>query len=250
MSEHPFLADEFHIRWSHLVPERVEPDIEAGISEAREQIDQICTITPEESTYENTFAALERATESLGRGWGRLHHLASVRDNEKQREALGKMLPIVTAFESSVPLNSKLWEVLKAFANSPRAAEVNPVQARFIEETCANFRDAGADLPEAQKQRMAELESELARLTKKFGENVLDSIKEWELLVAEENELSGLPESAIATALADAQAKGLGSEQKPCWRFTLQFPSFFPVLQYADSDALRRRVQEGRGTIG
>ena len=250
MSEHPFLADEFHIRWSQLVAEKVETDIETGIAEARERIEKICAITPEEANYENTFAALERATESLGRGWGRLHHLASVRDNEKQREALGKMLPVVTAFESSIPLNSKLWTVLKGFAESPGASGVDSVQARFIEETCADFRDAGADLPETQKARMAELESELAKLTKKFGENVLDSIKEWDLVIEDERELAGLPESAIAAALADAQAKGLASEEKPCWRFTLQFPSFFPVLQYADSDHFRRRVQEGRGTIG
>lgn len=250
MSEHPFLADEFHIRWSQLVPEKVETDIEAGIAEAREEIERICALAPAEATYDNTFAALERATESLGRGWGRLHHLASVRDNEKQREALGRMLPVVSAFESSVPLNSRLWEVLKGFAASPAATGVDPVQARFIEETCADFRDAGADLPEAKKKRMAELESDLAKLTKKFGENVLDSIKEWELVIEDESELSGLPDSAVAAALADARAKGLGSEEKPCWRFTLQFPSFFPVLQYADSDAFRRRIQEGRGTIG
>ena len=250
MSEHPFLADEFHIRWSQLVAEKVETDIETGIAEARERIEKICSITPEEASYENTFAALERATESLGRGWGRLHHLASVRDNEKQREALGKMLPVVTAFESSIPLNSKLWTVLKGFAESAGASGVDPVQARFIEETCADFRDAGADLPETQKARMAELESELAKLTKKFGENVLDSIKEWDLVIEDERELAGLPQSAIAAALADAQARGLASEEKPCWRFTLQFPSFFPVLQYADSDHFRRRVQEGRGTIG
>ncbi|MDP7495711.1 MAG: M3 family metallopeptidase, partial [Roseibacillus sp.] len=94
------------------------------------------------------------------------------------------------------------------------------------------------------------LQRELAEVTKKFGENVLDSIKGWELIVEDEGELAGLPESSRASARADAAAKDLGSEEAPCWRFTMQFPSFFPVLQYAESDDLRKRIFEGRGTIG
>ena len=93
MPEHPFLAEKFHIRWSQLVPEKVEVDIEAGILEAQQRIDEICSVPPEQLTYGNTFAALEAATESLSRGWGRLNHLSSVRDNDAQRSALNKMLP-------------------------------------------------------------------------------------------------------------------------------------------------------------
>ena len=250
MSDHPFLTDKFHIRWSQLVPEKVQPDIEAGITEAQSNIDEICAVSPEEATYENTFAALELATESLSRGWGRLNHLASVRDNDAQRKALNKMLPEVTAFYASIPLNAELWATLKSFVNSKAAKDLDPVPKRFVEETCSEFRDAGADLPPEKKVRMAELQRELAEVTKKFGENVLDSVKEWELLVEDEGELAGLPESSRASARADAAAKGLGSKEAPCWRFTMQFPSFYPVLQYAESGDLRKRIFEGRGTIG
>ena len=86
--------------------------------------------------------------------------------------------------------------------------------------------------------------------TKKFGENVLDSVRDWELIVEDEGELAGLPPNCRASARADATAKGLGSEEAPCWRFTMQFPSFYPVLQYAESQDLRKRIFEGRGTIG
>ena len=250
MSDHPFLADEFHIRWSQLVPEKVESDIEAGITEAQAHIDGICAVSPADASYENTFAALELATEALSRGWGRLNHLASVRDNDAQRKALNKMLPRVTAFYASIPLNAKLWSTLKSFVSSEEAKDLDPVSRRFVEETCAEFRDAGADLPPAKKERMAELQRELAEVTKKFGENVLDSVKEWELIVEDEGELAGLPENCRASARADAAAKGLGSEEAPCWRFTMQFPSFYPVLQYAESQDLRKRIFEGRGTIG
>ncbi len=250
MPEHPFLAEKFHIRWSQLIPEKVEVDIEAGILEAQQRIDEICSVPPEQLTYGNTFAALEAATESLSRGWGRLNHLSSVRDNDAQRSALNKMLPKVTAFHASIPLNAKLWATLKSFAESESVKNLDIVSGRFVEETCAEFRDAGADLPAEKKARMAQLQSELAEATKKFGENVLDSVKEWELVVEDEAMLAGLPESARASARADAEAKGLGSPETPCWRFNMQFPSFYPVLQYADSEELRKMVFEGRGSIG
>ena len=211
MSSHPFLADDFHIRWSQLVPDKVEADIEAGIAEAQGLIDEICSLPREGVTYENTFAALELATESLSRGWGRLNHLSSVRDNDSQRVALNRMLPKVTAFHASIPLNTELWNTLKSFATSEAAKELDEVSQRFIEETCAEFRDAGADLPPEKKARMAELQSELAEVTKKFGENVLDSVKAWELIVEDEEMLAGLPESCRTAARTDAESKGIGS---------------------------------------
>ena len=250
MPDHPFLAEEFHIRWSQLIPEKVEGDIEAAIGEAQKSIDEICAIPREQVTYDNTFAALEAATEPLARGWGKLNHLSSVRDNEAQRSALNKMLPKVTSFHASIPLNAKLWETLKLFANSDAVNDLDAVSRRFVEETCADFRDAGSDLPPEKKARMAQLQSELAEATKKFGENVLDSVKEWELVVEDEALLAGLPESCRTSARADAESKGLGSPEAPCWRFSMQFPSFYPVLQYADSDELRKKIFEGRSSIG
>jgi oligopeptidase A len=250
MSEHPFLADEFHVRWSQLVPEKVEADIEAAISQAQDRIDAICAITAGEATYENTFGALDDASESLDRGWSRLNHLDAVRDNKDQREVLNKMLPKVTAFSASVPLNSELWSALKAFAESSDAKDLDAVRARFVEETCAEFRDAGADLAPEQKACMSDLQSELAKVTQKFSENVLDSTNAFELVIDGESRLAGLPDTAKAGALADAISKKLATDEDPKWRFTLQHPSMFPVFQYADDDDLRRELYEGSSSIG
>ena len=250
MSEHPFLSDEFHVRWSQLTPERVGADIAAALEEAQRRIDAICAVDPSRVTYDNTFGALDSATEVLDRGWGRLNHLDSVRNNEEQRKVLNEMLPRVSAFRAAVPLNEGLWKALKAFASSEEAADLDPVRRRLVEEASADFRDAGADLPPASKQRMAEIQAELSKLTQKFSENVLDSTNAWELVVDDENRLAGLPESARRAACADAQAKGFGDADHPKWRFTLQFPSMFPVLQYADDESLRREVFEAGGSVG
>lgn len=243
---HPFLAPDFHIRWSTLVPEAVEPDIRHALTLAKQNIEAICDQDPAAATYESTFLALEKASEDLGRGWGRLNHLDSVSDSPSQREALGKMLPEVTDFYSSLALNDRLWAVIKAVGESPEIATLSAVQQRFVEETLADFRNSGADLPAAQKERIAVIEAELSKITKEYSEHVLDSTNAWELIVTDESKLAGLPDSAIAGAAANARAKG----HENAWRFTLQFPSMFPIMQHLHDDAIRRQVWEASSKVG
>jgi oligopeptidase A len=246
----PFLAPEFHVRWSTLVPEAVAPDIRSALEEAKRNLEAICAVDPSQATYENTFLALEKAHEALDRGWGRLQHLDSVSDHPAQREALNSMLPEVSDFYASIPLNDRLWTVLKAFAESPAVDGLEPVQRRFVEETAADFRQGGADLPPDSKRRVAEIEAELSKLTKRYSEHVLDSTNAWELVIEDEDRLAGLPASAKEAALASAKAKGIGSEESPAWRFTLHFPSMYPVMQYVHDDALRKQVWEGSVKVG
>ncbi len=247
---HPFLAPDFHVRWSTLVPEAVEPDIRHALEMAKRNIDAISALDPAEVSFENTFLALEEATDTLNHGWGRLHHLDSVCDNPAQREALNKMLPEVSDFYASIPLNEKLWNVLKAFAASDAAKSLDPVRRRFVEETVADFQQSGADLPPEKKQRVAAIEAELSQLTKQYSEHVLDSTNAWELVIEDESKLAGLPESAKAAALANAKAKGAASEEKPAWRFTLQFPSMFPLMQHLHDEGIRRQVWEASSQVG
>lgn len=247
---HPFLNPDFQIRWSSLVPQAVEPDIRHALESARRNIEAICAIDPAEATYENSFLALEQATEALNRGWGRLHHLDSVSDNPAQREALNKMLPEVSDFYASIPLNDRLWAVLKAYARSGRPAALDPVKRRFVEETVADFEQSGADLPPEQKQRAAAIEAELSKLTKQYSEHVLDSTNAWEMIIEDEAKLAGLPESAKAAALANAKAKGAATDDKPAWRFTLHFPSMYPIMQHLHDDGIRKQAWQASCSVG
>lgn len=247
---HPFLADDFYIRWSTLTPEHIEADIQHALELAEQRLESIRSLSPEEVTYENTFVALEDSTEELSRGWGRLTHLDSVDDNPEQRAAMNAMLPLVSAFYSKIALDDKIWASLKAFADSPAAEQLTPIQKRFIEETCADFIQAGANLNDEKKALVAEIDAELSLKTKKFSENVLDSTNAWECIVHDEAKLQGLPEMAKESARLDALQNGHGSEDAPKWRFTLQHPSMAPVLQYADDDAFRKEIWEANGTVG
>ena len=245
-ASHPFLAEDFHIKWSTLTPDHIKADVTRAIENGRTNIEAIKAVTPEVATFENTFGALEGATDDLDRSWGRVNHLDSVANSDALREALNEMLPVVSEFSSSISLDGDLWKVLKSFAESHAVNDLTEIQKRFVEETCHDFKSAGADLDPDSKKRMFEINNELARETQKFGENVLDSTNAWELFVENEDKLAGLPESAKAGAAEDAAAKGREGQ----WRFTQQFPSMYPVMQYAESDDLRRKIWEGSCTIG
>jgi oligopeptidase A len=238
---HPFLSTDFHIRWSSLTPETIEPSINQALAEAKHAIETIRSQQPAEATYESTFAALENATESLSHGWGRLNHLDSVCDNPAQREGLNKMLPEVTDFYSSLPLDPLLFNILNTVAQSEAAKSLTPIHIRHMEETLADFRESGAALPDEKKARIAAIESELSKLTKKYSENVLDSTNAWELVLTGEEKIAGLPASASASAAANARSKG---HPEGSFRFTLQFPSMFPIMQHAHDAQLRKTVWE------
>jgi len=247
---HPFLAPDFHVRWSTLVPSAIEPDIRHALEVAKRNIAAISAQDPATATYESAFVALENATDELNHGWGRLNHLDSVSDSPEQREALNKMLPEVTDFYSSIALNDRLWAVIKAAGESAEIATLPPVLQRHVEESLAGFRESGADLPPEQKERFAAIESELSKLTKQYSEHVLDSTNAWEMIITDESRLAGLPESAKAGAAANARAKGVATDEQPAWRFTLQFPSMFPVMQHAHDEALRKEVWQASTKIG
>lgn len=244
---HPFLSPDFQVRWSTLVPQAVEPDIHHALEQAKRNIEVICAQDPAEVTYQSTFLALEKATEELGRGWGRLEHLDSVCDSPAQREALNQMLPAVTDFYSSIPLNDRLWTVIKTVAESPEVGKLDSVSQRFIEETLASFRNSGADLPSDQKARVAAIEAELSKITKEYSEHVLDSTNAWELVITDESQLAGLPASAKAAAAANARGKGIDA---PAWRFTLHAPSMVPIMQHLHDDGIRHQVWEASSKVG
>ncbi len=250
MATQPFLDSTFAVRWSQHTPEQIAPAIEAALSGAQAAIDAIAQRDLAALTYANTFLALEQATEELNYAWGKVTHLQSVDDSPALRDAHNALLPAVSAFSARIALNPALWLRLKTFAATPAAAALTGIHRRFLDETVEEFRQAGADLPEAERARLEALQTELAEVTQKYGENVLDATNAWELVVTDAARLRGLPEHAIATAKRNAEAKGLGTPDAPAWRFTLHQPSQEPVMTYADDESLRREVWTAATAVG
>ncbi len=245
MSEAPFLESAFLIRWSQLTPEHIVPDLDAALLRAQAAVDAIASRELGTLIYANTFLALENSTEELNAAWSKVTHLQSVADSPALREPHNAMLPKVSAFSAAIPLNAALWTRLKIFSASPEGRALAGIHRRFLEETVKDFVQAGADLSVEKRTRLEALQTELAQITQKFSENVLDATNAWQLLVADEARLFGLPAHAKAAARRGAESKGLVG-----WRFTLHMPSLEPFMTYLADDALRREMWAASVAVG
>jgi oligopeptidase A len=250
VATNPFLDSTFEIRWSGHTPGLIAPAIENALARAQSAIDAIAATDLGAVSYDNTFLALERATEELNYAWGKVTHLQSVADSPALREVHNALLPTVSAFFARISLNPALWSRLKAFAATPAAAALTGIHRRYLDETVEEFKQSGADLPDDQRARLEALQTELAEITQKYGDNVLDATNAWELVVTDASRLRGLPEHAIAAAKRSAETKNLGSPESPAWRFTLHMPSQEPVMTYADDDTLRQEVWSAATAVG
>ncbi|MEM1296892.1 MAG: M3 family metallopeptidase, partial [Verrucomicrobiota bacterium] len=242
----PYLADDFHVRWSSLTPDHIETDIASALKTAQSNIDTLAFPTDEALNFENTLLALEESTEALTMAWGLVSHLDSVRNSDELREAYNAMLPKVTEFFAQIPLNDDLWKRLKAYSETDDAESLTGARKRLLSETLADFRESGADLPDDQKTRLKEVKAELAKVTQKFSENVLDSTNDWELILDDDSRLKGMPQSQIDAARASASAK----DKEGKYRISLQITSYAPVLEHAEDESLRKEVWDGSTTVG
>ena len=245
-----FLDSSFEIPWSKLTPEVVKPEIGEALDEAQSRLDALADTDKSDLTFENTLLALESAVENLNIAWGKVGHLDAVCNSPKLRKAHNDMLPRVSEFTAAIALNEKLWEVIKAYADTEEAKNLSGVRRRYLKETLADFRDAGADLPSDKKKRFEALQKELAQLTQKYSENLLDSTNAFELVVDNEGRLAGLPSMAREAARIDALEKGHGSQERPKWRLTLHAPSFLPAMKYLDDEGMRRQLWEAFQAVG
>ena len=194
-------------------------------------------------TFANTLLALEKATEKLEYAMTVVGHLESAATCPQLREAHNRVQPKVSAFYSGIPLHEGLWRRIRAFAATEEAAALDPVRARFLKQTLDEFRRAGADLDEAGKKRLTEINVALARRTTSFAENVLDATNAFEHYIDDKTGLAGLPPSASDAARQSAESKG-----REGWRFTLQAPSYTAVMTYLDDAAAREKVYRAYAT--
>ena len=236
IKNNPLLGIGFEIPFPLIRVEHVEPAIRHLLAEAEARLEAVASVSGLR-TYDNTMAALDRLTDELDLALAVVRHLESVATTPELRAAYNAVEPLASTFYSRLTLHDGLWRALNEFAATPEAAALQGVKKRFLEKTIAAFRRHGAALPPEGKAELEKMDVELSALTTKFSENVLDSTNAFEVLLEREEQLAGLPNSAIEMARESAAAKGLDG-----WRFTLQQPSYVPLLTYLDDGGLRERV--------
>jgi len=241
-SDNPLLDFSGLTRFDAVKPEHVTPAIDALLAENRAAVAKLeSSDTP--ATWNGFVEPLEDATEKLARAWGVVGHLNAVVDTPELRATYNDNQPKLTEFWTELGQNLALFDKYKALKNGPEFATLTPTRQRIVDNAIRDFRLSGAELPEDKKVRYADIQEAQATLGTKFSENVLDATNDYSLIVEDETELSGLPDDVKAAARTAAEKDG-----KSGYKFTLHFPSYFPLLQYADSRKLREQIYRANAT--
>ena len=229
-------------RFDTVQPEHVKPAVESLLAVGRELITRLTDdATP--ATWQDFAGALSDGLEPFGRAWGIVGHLHSVNDVPAWREAYNEMLPEVSRFYAELGQNLKLFDKYKALRASAEYATLTTEQKKIVDNEVRDFRLSGADLPEDQKPRFQAIMEELSSLSSKFSENVLDATNAFGEIITDVALLAGIPDDAKEAARTAAEKAGVTG-----WRFSLQAPSYGPVMQYADNRALRARLYRAYAT--
>jgi oligopeptidase A len=220
-------------RFDAIRAEHVGPAVDALLQDARATVDAVARVTLA-PTWDNLCAPLADALDRLERAWGAVHHLNAVVSTPEIREAYHASLPKVTAFYADLAQDERLYARYKALAADPSFATLDTAQRKLVENEVRDFRLGGAELPSAQKVRLKAVEEELADLSARFDDHVLDATNAFALYVDDEVRLDGLPADVIAAARAAAQEDG-----RTGWKLTLRMPCYRPVMTYAEDRSLR-----------
>ena len=229
-------------RFDAIKPEHVTPAVEFLLDECRNLVKQL-EAPAQDVSWSNFIEPMDNASERLGRAWGIVGHLNAVVDTPEMRAAFNENQPKVTEFWTALGQNLALFEKYKQLKASADYSGLTAPRKKIIENALRDFRLGGAELPDDKKKRFAEIQEEQAAIATRFSENVLDATNEYTLLVHAESELSGLPEDVKHAARMAA-----GNDGNSGFKFTLHFPSFYPVLQFADNRALRETMYRANVT--
>ncbi|MCB5185561.1 M3 family metallopeptidase [Methylobacillus gramineus] len=196
-----------------------------------------------EPTWDNFARPLEDFEEQISRAWSQVGHLNAVINSPELREAYNENLPKLTAFYADLSQDERLYAKFRAIRASKAYESLSTAQRKILENELRDFRLGGAELPEDKKARFKAIQEELSTLSSKFEENLLDTTNDYALFIEDAAELSGIPEDALQAAAEAAQA-----DEKTGWKFSLQFPSYMPVVQYAENRALREQLYRAYAT--
>ena len=223
-------------RFASVRAEHVAPAVDELIAGGRRTVERLAALD-EASTWENFVEPLDDANEKLARAWAQVSHLNAVMNSPELRDAYNAALPKVTQYFSELGQDQRLHAGFKAMRASSAFDSFPPARKRHIDNELRDFRLGGAELPPPEKARFLEIQEELAKIGSHFQDNVLDATNAFGLFIADESELSGIPQDVRDTA-REASAK----EGRDGWKLTLLMPCYLPVMQYADHHGLRERM--------
>ena len=225
-------------RFQEIRPEHVTPAIDQLLEAARAAVSRLSTAgSPPD--WDNFVEPLEDVTEQLSRCWNIVGHLNAVVNTPEIREVYNNNIARLSAFWSELGQNAGLFAGFKALQAQAGFEQYNCARRKIVQNQLRDFRLSGVELPDAQKARFAELQSQLAELSARFEQHVLDATDAFALYLDRAEQLAGVPEDVCAMLAAAA-----GQEGRTGYKLTLQFPCYLPVMQYAEDRALRQTLYD------
>jgi peptidyl-dipeptidase Dcp len=221
-----------------------KPAIKKAIRTAAQEIKSI-TDNPEPPEFENTIAAIERSGQLLGKITPVLFNLNSAETSKELQTITQEISPLLTRFSNDITLNKKLFWRISKINETLATSGLNSEQRILTEKKFRNFILGGAGLKVKDRKRFREISEELARLSLKFEENVLEETNSFELHLTDKNDLAGLPAASAEAASSEAALRN-----KDGWVFTLHFPSYMPFMQYSEKRELREKMFKAYSSRG
>ena len=230
------------VPFDKIKTDNFEPAIREGIRQQIAEIDAI-TDNPETPTFANTILAYENSGELLDRVVTVFDNLCSAETNDTLQALAQEMMPLLSEHGNNISLNESLFNRVKIVYQQKEQESLTPEQLKLLEKIYDSFIRNGANLQGEAKEKYRKLTKDLSSLTLQFAENNLKEINNYQLVLTDEKQLAGLPESAVEAAEETAKEKGIKG-----WMFTLQAPSFIPFMTYADNRELRKELYFANST--
>lgn len=231
--------------FSIIKTEHFKPAFIQAMKDAKAEIDAI-TANTEKPTFENTIETLEFAGQQLERISSTFFNLNSAETNEEIQKIAQEVSPMLSEFGNDITLNEALFKRIKAVYERMDSLNLDVEQKTLLEKKYKNFSRNGANLPEDKKRKLREIDTELSKLKLQFGENVLAETNKYQLHLADENDLDGLPDGEKEAAAHLASLKG----KEGGWMITLDYPSYIPFMKYAKNRELRKTLSIAFGSKG
>ena len=224
------------VPFDRISVEHYAPAIRRGIECQNEEIDAIVR-NPQPADFHNTILALEKSGQLLHRVEVVFDNLLSAETNDAMQELAKELMPLLSEHANNITLNERLFERVKTAYEHRNDEPLTAEQRKLTEDTYEGFVRSGANLQGADKEKYRELSRQLSLLTLQFSENNLKETNDYQLVLTDEAQLKGLPQSAI-----DAAAETAREKQQEGWVFTLHTPSYVPFLTYAADRNLRKEI--------
>ncbi|WP_298185242.1 oligopeptidase A [uncultured Pseudomonas sp.] len=223
--------------YSAIRPEHVEPAVDSILAESRAAMTRLLELQSGTPSWDGLVLTLDELGARLSQTWSPVSHLNAVCNSAELRAAYEACLPKLSEYWTEIGQNQPLFQAYEKLASSPAAAGFDVAQTTILEHALRDFRLSGIDLPAEQQKRYGEIQMKLSELASKFSNQLLDATQAWTKHVTDEAALAGLTDSAKAQMQQAAEAKGLDG-----WLISLEFPSYFAVMTYADDRALREEL--------